>query len=140
MALRLGGAGPQNITAHNNIFYVPASAAGLRGAFARIGAGPYNITASKNLRYRGAATASTNDALEGIGTIVDDDPLLEADHIHLSNASWAAIGQADSAFTVSTDIDNEPRPGAAHAGLNDYDLGADQNSAVPVEISGFAID
>jgi hypothetical protein len=136
-AIRMSGGngGTVNIVAHNNIFNLPGSTGANTGALAELAGSTTNLLASKNLRN--VAGAGANDVLAG--TIVEADPLL-ADLYHLSNTSFDAIGKADQVVTVADDIDGDPRPGASHFPANDYDLGADQNAVVPVEISNFSID
>src|SRR6185295_2047875 len=111
-ANNLGVAGPTTdktlvLGLQNNIFSLPGSTKGVIALDAS--PGTLTLTSGTNLRFLGAASAPT-DALTG--TVIDADPILVDDLIHVDGASPAINAGADlGANAVKDDIDGEPRPG-----------------------------
>ena len=123
-----GIVGPENpsaslsVTLDNNIFSLPGSTRGVVHDPAL--GGTLTVTAGTNLRWLADGTGAATDALNG--TIIDADPRLEADGIHIL-ASSPAINAAED-LGVDDDIDGEPRPGVTVPESSLPDLGADEFS------------
>jgi len=79
-------------------------------------------TVGKNLRWYGGSVPAGDDLT---GTIVDADPLLKADNIHISAFSPANEAAVVLSPAVTKDIDGEARP---QPGATNPDLGADEGS------------
>lgn len=109
-----------NLTANNNIFYLPGAQGSDGGAVLNLGFGTINVTAGTNLVFTNGGTGLTADALTG--TILDFDPLFRSDFLHIDPNSPAI--DAGVANGVTDDIDNQTRTG-------NPDLGADEYVFVP---------
>lgn len=106
---------PVDVTLDNNIFRLVKSSRGVIADYTRNAT--VTLHASLNMRYYGATGVPAEDFLNG--TIIDADPLLAEDRIHLRRES-PAINQLEDLQTTY-DIDNQER---THSEL--ADLGADQ--------------
>ena len=112
-----GNAFDVNLVVNNSILWLQGSTVGIVQGTLNAG----TVTAGNNLRF-GYDGAGTGDVLTG--TIIDADPLLEPDFIHLTSTSPAI--DAGVGIGVTTDIDGESRPLGAG-----FDLGADEFTAGP---------
>jgi hypothetical protein len=107
-----GNAFDVNLVVNNSILWLQGSTVGIVQGTLNAG----TVTAGTNLRF-GYDGAGTGDVLTG--TIIDADPLLDTDFIHLTVGSPAIDAGVDIGAT--SDIDGDSRPlGAAP------DLGADE--------------
>ena len=125
-----GIVGPENpgvtldVTLDNNVFSLPGSNRGVVHDPAL--GGTLTVTAGTNLRWLADGTGAATDALTGQGEVIDADPKLDADSIHIL-ASSPAINAAED-LGVLDDIDGEPRPGVTVPASSLPDLGADEFS------------
>ena len=111
-----------DVTLDNNVFSLPGSNRGVVHDPAL--GGTLTVTSGTNLRWLADGTGGPTDALNG--TIIDADPKLEADGIHVL-ASSPAINAAED-LGILDDIDGEPRPGVTVPESSLPDLGADEFS------------